>query len=269
MSDTLGMNADHPMGEMQETVLAAQMYTLRDFTKTPGDITTTMKKVAAVGYKAVQLSALGPMDTEELKRVLDGEGLVVCATHVAYERLCDKPQAVIEEHQILGCQHVAIGGLPNEYRSAEGYPQFAREASQVAATLAEGGLTFSYHNHSFELQRYGDRTGLAILFGESDPSLFNAEIDTYWIQHGGGDPAAWIRRMSGRAPLVHLKDMTVLDNRPIMAEVGEGNLNWPAILEACREAGTQWYIIEQDTCQRDPFESLAISLHNLQAMGLE
>lgn len=254
---------------MPDTMLAAQMYTLREFTKTPADIAATMKKVAAIGYKAVQLSALGPMDTRELRRVLDGEGLQVCATHTSYERMRDEPNAVIDEHKILGCTYAAIGGLPGEYRNAEGYARFAKEASTVAARLAEGGLVFGYHNHSFELQKYGDRTGLAILYEDSDPKLFTAEIDTYWIQHGGGDPAAWIRKVAGRSPLVHLKDMTVLDGRQIMAEVGEGNLNWPAILSACQDAGVRWYIVEQDTCQRDPFESLAISLRNLREMGLQ
>jgi sugar phosphate isomerase/epimerase len=134
--------------------------------------------------------------------------------------------------------------------------------------MKERGLTFGYHNHSFELEKFDGRTGLEILYSESDPAAFTAEIDTYWIQHGGGDPAWWIRGVAGRSPLVHLKDMTMRGSQQLMAEVGEGNLNWPAILEACRAAGVLWYIVEQDTCQRDPFESLGISLRNLQAMGL-
>ena len=69
--------------------------------------------------------------------------------------------------------------------------------------------------------------------------------------------------------VVHLKDMVILDGQPTMAEVGEGNLNWPAILQACREANVEWYAVEQDVCQRDPFESLQISYNNLRAMGLE
>jgi len=135
--------------------------------------------------------------------------------------------------------------------------------------MKERGLTFGYHNHSFELEKFDGKTGLEILYGESDPDVFTAEIDTYWIQHGGGDPAAWIRRVAGRSPLVHLKDMVMRGSEQLMAEVGEGNLNWPAILEACREACVEWYIVEQDVCQRDPFESLGISLRNLQAMGLQ
>ena len=99
------------------------------------------------------------------------------------------------------------------------------------------------------------------------------ELDTYWVQHGGADPAAWIRRLKGRMPVVHLKDMTVSAEgwnvKQLMAEVGEGNLNWPAILDACHAAGVRWYAVEQDICPRDPFESLKISYENLRKMGLE
>jgi sugar phosphate isomerase/epimerase len=253
---------------MSHSVLAAQLYTLRDFTKTPDAIADTLHKVKQLGYDAVQLSALGPIEPSALKAILDREGLSVCATHVPYDRLRDDLPAVIEEHHLWGCRHVAIGGLPAAYRNHEGYRRFAQEASAIARELANANLTFSYHNHSFELEKFEGRTALAMLYEESDPAVFFAEIDTYWLQHGGADPSVWIRSMKDRIPLVHLKDMAVKDNTPIMAEVGEGNMNWSAILEACKEANVEWYIVEQDYCQRDPFESLQISLRNLQGMGL-
>lgn len=255
---------------MPDTTLAAQLYTLRDYLKTPEDIARTLPKVAALGYRAVQLSALGPIDPHDLKKITDDAGLTICATHVNFDQLRDDLDAVVAEHEILGCKYVAIGSIPNEYRTGEGYHQFAREASQVARRMKERGLVFGYHNHSFELEKFDGKTGLEILYSESDPEVFTAEIDTYWIQHGGGDPAWWIRRVKGRSPLVHLKDMVMGGREQFMAEVGEGNLNWPAILEACREAGVEWYIVEQDhTYGNDPLECLGTSLRNLQRMGLQ
>jgi sugar phosphate isomerase/epimerase len=251
------------------SVIAAQLYTLRNFTKTPADIDATLKKVREIGYEAVQLSALGPIPPEDLKKILDREKLTVAATHASYEKMRDDPNSVLAEHKLLGCEFTAIGGLPQDYRNAEGYPKFAKEASAVAKRLKEGGLTWGYHNHSFELEKFNGRTGLEILYKESDPKYFTAEIDTYWITHGGGDPAQWIRDLKGRIPLVHLKDMVMKGKEQLMAEVGEGNLNWPEILKACKESGVRWYIVEQDICQRDPFESLAISLKNLKKMGLK
>ena len=256
---------------MSETVIAAQMYTVRDFTKTESDIATTLKKIRTLGYRAMQTSAFGPTDPKLLKTISDGEGLTICATHESFERMRDETQAVIDEHHTWECSYPAIGGLPASYRGAgeEGFRKFARDASEIAQKFAKSGLTFAYHNHSFELERFGDRTALDILIEESDPETFQMEIDVYWIQHGGGDPAAWIQKSKGRADLVHLKDMAIIDRKQLFAEVGEGNLNWPSILDACKKAGTRWYIVEQDQCKRDPFESLGISLQNLQAMGLQ
>ena len=253
---------------MAKTMIAAQLYTVRDFMKTPKDMAESLKKVKALGYGAVQLSGNGPIDDKEMKKMLDDAGLIVAATHIGYETIRDNPNAVIEQHKILECKHVAIGGLPGEYRGGEGFSRFAKEASVAAKKLADAGFDFSYHNHSFELEKFGNRTGLQILYEDSDPKLFNSEIDTYWVQHGGGDPAAWIRKLKGRAYIVHFKDMAMKGSQQLFAEVGEGNLNWPAILDACKEAGTEWYIVEQDVCQRDPFESLGISFKNLKGWGL-
>ena len=253
---------------MPASAIGAQLFTLREFTKTPNDIRATFTKVRAMGYEAVQSSALGPIDPAELAQIARDAGLQIVATHIAYDRIRDEPQAVIDDHHTWGCRHVAIGGLPQEFRNGEGFSRFAAEASEAARPLIAADLTFSYHNHSFELERFGDRTALQILIEESDAEVFQFEIDVYWIQHGGGDPAAWLRKVNGRADVIHVKDLAMEGRDQLFAEVGEGNLNWPSILEAAREAGTRWYAVEQDRCQRDPFESLAISYRNLQEMGL-
>jgi sugar phosphate isomerase/epimerase len=257
---------------MPRTQIAAQLYTLRDFIKTPDDIARSMERVRALGYEAVQISGMGPIAPGDCRKIMDDNGLEVAATHISFEQMRDETERVIEEHQILGCKYPAIGGLPGEYREdgAEGYARFAREATEVARKLAEGGLTFGYHNHSFELEKFGARTGLQILYEDSDPTYVTGEIDTYWVQHGGGDPAYWIRKLKGRMFLVHFKDMCMVRGEQRYAEVGEGNLNWPNILEACKCTGVEWYIVEQDLCyERDPFDSLKLSLDNMRAWGLK
>lgn len=251
------------------SVIAAQLYTVREFTQTPEGIRETLRKISEIGYKSVQLSALGPIDVKELKAILDKYELSVCATHVGYESLKNDLSKVLEEHKILECKYIAIGSLPETYRTEEGYAKFAKEASEVGKRMYDKGFVFGYHNHSFELERFSSgKTGLEILYEESDSRYFAAEIDIYWIQHGGGDPCFWIEKLAGRIPLVHLKDMGIKDGKQIMAEVGEGNLNWKRILDTCKNSGVEWYIVEQDICQRDPFESLKISLQNLNRMGI-
>jgi sugar phosphate isomerase/epimerase len=248
--------------------IAAQLYTLRDFLTTPADVATTLQRVKAIGYEAVQLSGLGPIAPEELATILQGEGLVPVITHIGFQRLDSDLEAVIAEHKLWGCPHVAIGGMPGEYRSREGYVAFAKWATTLAQRLAIDDLTFSYHNHSFEFEKFDGKTGMELLFDAAD-FLVKAELDTYWVQHGGANPVTWIQKFTGRIAVMHFKDMGFVNGNQAMAEVGEGNLEWPAIIAACRAAGVEWYAVEQDVCQRDPFESLTISLRNLKAMGLE
>lgn len=251
--------------------IAAQLYTLRDFTKTPDDIRDTLAKVAAIGYESVQLSALGPMDPQELKDACDRNGLSICSTHIGFEEMLTDLAGVIERHRIYDCQYPGVGGMSQEYHgSAEGYRRFAQDASEVGRQLKAAGMTFVYHNHSTEYQHFGDERGMDILFDESDPEAFAFELDTYWVAHGGGSPVAWINKCAGRLPVIHFKDMRITGGREqYYCEVGEGNLDWPGILAACEAAKVEWYIVEQDVCQRDPFESMKISFDNLKAMGVE
>jgi len=249
------------------------LYTLRETMQTPEDMAVTLEKVRAIGYENVQVSGIGEIETTALKKLLDDNGLSCCATHTGLDRLQNEFDAVVEEHAILGCKQIAVPSLPGAWRdSEEGFREGAKAMSEVGLKLAERGITLSYHNHSFELVRYGDRTGLDIIYDESDPQGLKGEIDTYWIQHGGASPAAWCRKLAGRLPLVHLKDMAIVvvdgERKQVFAEIGEGNLDWPAIFEACGAAGARWYLVEQDRCLRPPIESLEISFRNLRAMGL-
>jgi sugar phosphate isomerase/epimerase len=255
---------------MTEPKLAAQLYTVRDFTKTADEFRASMAKIADIGYTAVQVSGIGPIPHEEVKAITDAFELTICITHVGFDYLQHDLEAAIAQHKLWDCPNVAIGSMPGGYREQgeAGFKRFAHDATEVGRRLAEAGLTFSYHNHSFEFVRFGERTGLDIIYEESDPRYLMAELDTYWVQHGGGDVIDWIDKLAGRMPVIHFKDMVIHEGQQIMAEIGEGNLNWRGILDACKDADIDWYAIEQDVCRRDPFDSLRISYDNLKAMGV-
>jgi sugar phosphate isomerase/epimerase len=257
--------------QMSATQIGCQMYTLREFTKTPADLAKTLARVKKIGYDAVQLSGHGPVDAKEVKKILESEGLICAATHVPLDRMKSEPQRVIDDHQLWNCKYTAIGGFfqPKERDFvAQDWLGFASSYNDVAKKYAGSPLKIGYHNHSHELAKFDGRTALQILLEKLDRSVW-FEIDTYWITHGGGDPAAWIDRVAGRIPCVHFKDMGIKPDRTqFMAEVGEGNLNWPRILDACKSAGVEWYLVEQDICYRDPFDSVALSLQHMREWGL-
>ena len=253
--------------------IAAQMYTVRELTKTPAELARSYEKVARIGYRAVQASGHGPIEPGELKKVLDDNGLTLCSTHDGFSRFTGELDRLIADHQLWGCKYPAIGGIPGEMRTAEGYANFARQFDAIGARLREAGMLFCYHNHDSEFAKFGGRTAMEIIMENSDPGHLSMEVDTFWVAAGGGDPAAWVARCGARGPmpLLHLKDLAIdpVKRERLFAEVGEGNLNWPAILDAARNAAVEWYIVEQDRCAGDPFDSLKKSYENLREMGLE
>ncbi|UKS29331.1 sugar phosphate isomerase/epimerase [Paenibacillus sp. HWE-109] len=250
--------------------IAAQLYTLRDFLGTHQDIGNSLKKVKQMGYRAIQASGVGPIDDAEFKALADQEGLTICATHIGYNDLLNDMDSVIAKHQAWDCKYVGLGGLPEKFReNSQGYAAFAKQASEFGRQLKSAGLTFIYHNHDFEFSKYDGKTGMQILFEESDPDAVDFELDVYWVQAGGADPIEWIRKMDGRMKVVHFKDMIVTaDRKQRFSEVGEGNMNFKGILQACEEIGVEWAAVEQDDCyDRNPFESLEISFTNLAKLG--
>ncbi|MFP4977431.1 sugar phosphate isomerase/epimerase family protein [Paenibacillus sp. CN-4] len=253
---------------MQKSNIAAQMYTFREYARTEADLASTFEQLKQIGYTAVQISGIGPIDPAVVKDLADRNGLTICVTHVPYDRLKNDLKALAAEHQLWGSKYIGLGALPASNRdSLEGYRSFLREVSPIAKELKEEyGLQFVYHNHQFEFERFDGITGMQVLLEESDPDTFGFELDMYWVQVGGGDPAQWVHKVKGRMQVVHLKDLEIVSGQQVFAEVGHGNMNYPAIIEACRATGVEWYVVEQDVCRRSPFESVRLSLDYLNTL---
>ncbi|MDP2789045.1 MAG: sugar phosphate isomerase/epimerase, partial [bacterium] len=97
---------------MNERAVAAQLYTLRDFLKTPEDIGKTLKRVKTIGYNAVQSSGIGPVKPQVFKQLADEAGVKICATHISYDRLKNDLEAVIQDHKTWDCRYVGLGSMP-------------------------------------------------------------------------------------------------------------------------------------------------------------
>jgi sugar phosphate isomerase/epimerase len=141
----------------------------------------------------------------------------------------------------------------------------AEMLTRAGTLLRAANMTLSYHNHNREFRKVGGRTVLEHLYELTPPDVVHAELDTYWVQAGGGDPVVWIRRMKGRMPLLHLKDYAVnQDNQPTFAPIGDGNLDFPAIVAAANESACEWLIVEQDGGYDDPFAAVQRSFRYLE-----
>lgn len=254
---------------MLKKKLAVQMYTLRDFTKSAADFAASLRQISDMGYTAVQLSAVGAMNgappavsAAEARKMLDDCGLTCIATHRGLDALLHQTDAEIEFHRTLGCDFAAIGGIGKPYEDTPaGYRQFIKDTKAMIAKLKAAGIRFGHHNHDREFTRCGFRGPWLedVLIDEGGPDLM-LELDLYWIEHAGANCVRILERSAGRVPVIHLKDKEVVPGLgPVMAPIGEGNLDWKSIVPACEAAGVKWYAIEQDTCRRDPFDCLKSS----------
>lgn len=245
---------------MKISQVGAQLYTLRDFLKTPAEIAASMKKLRAIGYEAVQVSGMGPIDEAELVKILDGEGLVCAATHENSLEILANPQKVVDRLNKLNCKYTAYP-YPAEidFSSMANVLELAKQLDAAGAVLAEAGQVLTYHNHSIEFMRIDGKIILDVIYDNTGAKNLQGEPDTYWVQHGGGNPVEWCKKLAGRLPLLHMKDYMIGADGPTFAEIGNGNLDWKAIVAEAEKAGCEWYLVEQDSTPGDPFDSLKMS----------
>ncbi len=250
---------------MSRPIIALQMYTLRDITGT--DMAGAMREVAAMGYEGIELAGYGDLTAQQVKDLATELNLKVISNHTSLDALRGDLKDIVATKELFGYDYVACSYMAeNERPDGAAYKLRAAELEAAGRKLQASGLQLCYHNHDFEFMQFDGEYGLDILYGNSDPSYLKGEIDTYWVQRGGADPAEYIRKWAGRAPLIHIKDMSG-DGTEAFAEVGAGILDWPAIFEASEAGGAVAYIVEQDTCPGNPLDSVRLSIENLKKMG--
>ncbi|MCH5353463.1 MAG: sugar phosphate isomerase/epimerase [Acutalibacter sp.] len=248
--------------------IGAQLYTLREYTQTAKDLDFSLGKVKGIGYETVQISAIGPIPAETVKELCDKHGLEIVLTHTDPNRILNDTEAVIKEHDVMGCKYIGIGMMPQKYCSPQWLEHFFDDFKEPAKKIAAAGKLLMYHNHNIEFQKFNGKLVMDTLLEGFSPEEMGVTLDTYWVQMGGGDVCDWLTKMKGRTPCVHLKDMAVRGWEPIMAPVMEGNLNFPKILRTIEElGGVEHLLVEQDICQGSPFDCLAISFNNLKKLG--
>lgn len=247
--------------------IGAQFYTLREHCKTVDDFAESLKKVADIGYKYVQISGTCEYDPDWLKCELDRNGLSCVITHTPPVKIIEETKSVVHTHSVLGCDCVGIGHFAFSAEKGETPDLLAEKFMSAAKVLKENGKYLMYHNHAHEFAKYDNKPILAHYAEMFPADILGFTLDTYWVQTAGADPAYWIERLSGRVPCIHLKDHTY-DRK--MAVIGEGNINFDRVFSKAEKAGTKYMLVEQDDCYgEDPFECLKRSYNNLKAMGFE
>lgn len=239
---------------MRTDQIALQLWTVRR--PAADDLGGTLQAVSTAGYAAVELAGLPDVDTGALADLLRKSGLSAVASHEGMDRLRSDPDGVADRLSALGCPRAIVPWMAEaERRSVDSVRRFARDVAAVATRLADRGIRVGYHNHDFEFARLDGTTTLWDVLLDELPESVELEIDVHWAAVGGLDPVAEIERLGGRVRLLHMKDRTA-GPEPRDAPPGEGSIPFPAIVEAGRAAGVEWYIVEQDE-PHDPLRDVA------------
>ncbi|MEO8288495.1 MAG: sugar phosphate isomerase/epimerase [Chloroflexota bacterium] len=248
---------------MNNDKIAVQLYTLRDLTSR--DMLGTLRELAAMGYSAVELAGYGDSSPADIRAELDRLGMRAISMHIGVDALKTDAEKTLADARTLGCEFAVVAYVAEERRrTAEQVREFGPLFNSYGAICRDAGLRFVYHNHNFEFAPLDGTTMFDMLVEGTDPMLVGLELDVYWAQFAGVDPVAVLKRLAGRVPLLHAKDMADDEKRSDMP-VGEGMLPWNDILAASAAAGVEYYIVEQDN-PRDPLPDVAQSLQNLRKM---
>ncbi len=249
--------------------IGAQYYTIRDFVQNEADFDASCKKVAEIGYKTVQLSGIGDIAPEKIKEILDKYGLEAVCSHRPAKEYEEALDELIRWHKLVGCKIAGLGALPSFKAEPSVLDEFLEKYVPISAKLAEAGLTFAYHNHAFEFVRLDDgRWFFEHMMERTNPEHLKLILDAYWVSYAGVNPVELIEKYADRIEAVHLKDLKIVDHKPVICEIGRGNINWSAVIEACEMAGVKYALVEQDTCDGNPFDSLKISYDYITEKGL-
>ena len=226
--------------------IGLQLYTVRDEMKR--DMAATLAHVARIGYKEVEFAGYFDRTPEQVRAMLDANGLRAPSAHIPLQMIQSNPAAVIAAAKTIGHEYVIHPYVDEKSRGTTiaAWRDMARAMNDAGAQLASSGLKFGYHNHDFEFPLVEGKMPYEILVSETDPRYVVMEMDLYWATKAGQDPLAWFAKYPGRFQLVHVKDSRGAPNNE-MTPVGSGTIDWKRIFAQRAQAGIQHYIVEHDS----------------------
>ena len=272
---------------MTKLPIAIQLYSVRD--DMAADFEGTLKKIKALGYDGVEFAGLFGRKPEYIRELLKEIGLEPVSAHVSYNEMMSDIEGVMSAYETIGVKYIAIPYMTEEFRPNA--PKFdeAIEGMKLLGKAANAhGLTLLYHNHDFEFVKIGDEYGIDVMYERVPADLLKTELDTCWVNVAGENPAAFVLKYSGRAPVVHLKDFYMPAKKPEkmyaligiddgeaeqkneadsfgFRPVGYGAQDIPAIIAASEKAGAKWLVVEQDdpSMGKTPMECAQMSIEYL------
>lgn len=254
---------------MTKALVGIQLYTLKDQTQT--DFLGTIRKVADMGYQAVEFAGYFGVPAKELRAVIEDCGLKAPSSHVGLDysdrdKMVSGLQQQIEYAQELGLEYLITPYAPfSPVPTEEEVDRVVSFLSKASEMVAAAGLKYGYHNHDFEFKQVNGKTIMDHFLERIPADRMVAEFDLGWVHMGGCKPVDYIRQYAGRVPLVHVKDFG--EGRSD-TEVGRGSVDFKSVFAIAEQAGIDYYIVEQEQFQSSSLESARISLDYFRENGL-
>jgi sugar phosphate isomerase/epimerase len=247
-----GCDGQLKFGKSKNIPVGLQLYSVR--TECQKDLPATIAAVADIGYQGVEFAGYYDYSAEDLRKLLDDNGLKCCGSHTQLDTLLgDNLPKTIEFNKIIGNKYLIVPWLdPNKYNSVEGWKEAADMFNELAAKVKPHKMQVGYHNHSHEFKPIDGQVPWDIFFGNTRKDVI-MQCDTGNAMIGGGEVIPYLRRYPGRAVTIHLKEYSATNKNAV---IGEGDIPWEELLTLCETiGGTKWYIIEEEKDVYPPLEA--------------
>ncbi len=251
--------------------IGAQLYSVYEHLQTLEDFSESLKKVADIGYKIVQVSGTCPFDPQWLKEELLKNGQKCVITHVEPEDLAENLEKVVADHKIFDCTHIGIGGMPGKMRgSLEGYNEFKKIFIPIAEKMRDLGAKLMYHNHWFEFDKLEGKDVIERILEDFPEDSIDFTLDLGWATFANKNVIELIDILKDRIPIIHLKDYADMPtdrelNFPAyLRPIYEGKLDYDAYINALAKTNCEYMLVEQDVSFDEcPFDCLKRSYDNV------
>ncbi|MBE6965029.1 MAG: sugar phosphate isomerase/epimerase [Oscillospiraceae bacterium] len=255
--------------------IGAQLYTVHNHTTNLEDFSKTLKKVADIGYKSVQVSGTCPYEPEWLRDELLKNNLKCVLTHIPPKSLINGDiEQIVKKHAIFDCRNIGIGGMPatdGEQGFEDRYEPFREKFVPIAKQIRDLGAKLHFHNHYQEFQGAFAKTSVIDRILEDFPEdSIDFTLDLGWAAWAGVDVVTLIKKLSGRLSRIHLKDYLdeipagIEEERVYLRPIYEGKLDYDSYINVLSEAGCEYMLVEQDRCYNEnEFDCLKRSFENV------
>jgi sugar phosphate isomerase/epimerase len=248
--------------------IGLQMYSIRG--QAQKDLIGALKDVAAIGVKGVEFAGNFGHSARELKNVVADLGMQPAGSHIGWQNLNEETGdigKVIEYSAELGEPYIICPALaPDMRNSRSAWLATAEKFNRAGEKIAQAGMKFCYHNHSFEFEEFEGEYGLDILFGNVDPKYVRMELDTCWADVTGKVKSVdYMKKYASHLELLHIKEITAIGD-PTACMIGRGAMDFKAICALGHELGVAWYTIEHEDEGDDALQIIAGGVKYLESI---